>query len=198
MAQPDIDPGGFPQKFLAALGLIAEAAEAFARAGQGRPVLVGGAAVELWTTGRYLSGDFDLVAADPAPIESALIERGFRREDRRGHIVRGLYHPALGMGVEIVSGQLLDGRADRTRLVLVNLGDDKRVLVIPPEDVIADRLGQQEAASRSDRRQLALARLVYAIADEIDEPYLLRRVREETGSAISAEQLKELLADDRD
>ncbi len=189
-----IDPAGFPPEFIAALQLLAGAVEAVARAGHPRPVLVGGAAVELWTSGRYLSGDFDLVVADPAPIESALLVRGFRREDRAGHIQRGLYHPQLGMSVEFVSGQLFDGLADRDRLIRLAISDGNRIVVIPPEDVIADRLGQQAAASGNDETQLSLARLVYSLVKGVDETYLLRRVAEETGEPVSLSGLKRLLS----
>jgi hypothetical protein len=144
------------------------ASEDVASAGLPRPVLVGGAAVEVWTNGRYVSGDFDLVTPDSEPIERALIARGFRREDRAGCLLRGLYHPTLGIGIEFVSGRLFAGRSDSSRLWSFHLGDQKRVVVIPPEDVIADRLGQHAATSGNDRTQLVLAQMVYALAGNID------------------------------
>ncbi len=98
------------------------------------------------------------------------------------------------MGVEFVSGQLFDGQADRARLVQVDVGDGSRIIVIPPEDVIADRLGQHAAAPATDRTQLALARMVYSLAERLDETYLLHRVQNETGSAMSAEEMRELLS----
>lgn len=66
--------------------------------GFARPVLVGGAAVEFYTGGAVVSGDFDIVAGSLGPIEAALIELGFVRENRQGHLLRGLYHPALLIG----------------------------------------------------------------------------------------------------
>jgi hypothetical protein len=45
-------------------------------------VIVGGSAVEYDTGGEVLSGDFDLVAPDAETVAEALIEVGFRREDR--------------------------------------------------------------------------------------------------------------------
>jgi len=185
---------GFPPEFLAALRILADASEDAAVGGHPRPVLVGGAAVELWTSGRYVSGDFDLVTSDPSPIERALLARGFRREDRSGYLLRGLYHPMLGIGVEFVSGQLFDGRSDRRRLRSVDVGDGKKIVVIPPEDVIADRLGQDAAASGSDRRQLVLARMVYQLAQDLDAAYLLRRVADETGVSVTDTELRELLS----
>jgi hypothetical protein len=189
---------GFPPDFVAALRLLGAAMEAVARQGHPVPVLVGGAAVELWTIGRYVSGDFDLVVADPAPIEAALIARGFRREDRDGHLLRGLYHPELGIGIEVVSGVLFDGLADRARIRLVETAGGN-IRVIPPEDVIADRLGQYAADRQHGQGQLALARMVFRLAAGCDFAYLLTRVRQEmVEPAMTDAQLLELLSDGDD
>jgi hypothetical protein len=77
-------PDGFTPEFVEALRLIGSAMEELRAANLQCPVLVGGALAAL-TTGRYVSGDFDLVGVDPTPMETALITRGFRREDRPGH-----------------------------------------------------------------------------------------------------------------
>ncbi len=175
---------GFSSEFLAALRLLGSAMEEVAAAGFPRPILVGGAALQLWTTGLYVSGDFDLLAVDPAPMEAALIARGFRREDRRGRLLRGLYHPGLTMGVEFISGQLFDGLADVTRLRLVVVGPEARVTVIPVEDVIADRLGQYQAHPAGSRALLDQAGLAWSLASDIDRAYLDRRIRAETAGTM--------------
>jgi hypothetical protein len=77
-------PDRFTPECIEALRLLGSAMEEVTAANQQCPILVGGAALQLWTTGRYVSGDFDLVGVDPKPMEEALIKRGFRREDRRG------------------------------------------------------------------------------------------------------------------
>jgi hypothetical protein len=186
---------GFTPEFLRALTLIGEAMEEIAAAGYARPVLVGGAALEVWTAGQYLSGDFDLLTADPAPMEAALLVRGFRREDRRGHLLRGLYHPELKLGVEFVSGQLFDGSADHLRLLLVSISRLSRIQIIPVEDVIADRLGQYVA----EHRRIALlnqARLAYRLATELDRAYLDRRIRHETAGELSLAEFDGLTTDE--
>jgi len=66
--------------------------------------------------------------------------------------------------------------------------------VIPPEDVIADRLGQHAAASGNDRTQLVLAQMVYALAVNIDVAYLLQRVNDEIGPDISEAALRGMLS----
>lgn len=46
------------------------------------PVLVGGAAVELYTGGAYTTGDLDFVGDIPRPVADKLVGAGFRREGR--------------------------------------------------------------------------------------------------------------------
>lgn len=96
----ELVPTGYRPEFVTALQLFGEASETVAAAGHPRPTLVGGAALELWTTGAYTTGDFDLLTAETEPMETALLARGFRREARPGHVLRGLYHPDLDIAVE--------------------------------------------------------------------------------------------------
>ena len=191
-------PEGFTPEFVEALRLIGSAMEDLRAAGLQCPVLVGGAALQLWTTGRYVSGDFDLVGVDPTPMESALIARGFRREDRPGHLLRGLYHPELDLGVEFVSGRLFDGNADLERLRLVTIDPGSRVLVIPVEDVIADRLGQYVSNPAGSRDLLRQAVLAWSLADEIDRAYLDARIRTETLDTLDLARFEELMAREDD
>lgn len=170
----------FRAEYTAALALVATAFDAYTRDGLPRPVLVGGAAVEYYTGGGVVSGDIDIVEADQARLEGELVRVGFVREHRPGHVLRGLYHPKLQIGVEIVSGALFDGRTDRSRLGLVPIGEGG-VPLPPVEDMIADRLGQYEASLRRDGEMLEQARLMFALADEIDDDYLRRRVAQESG-----------------
>src|SRR5688572_9363723 len=102
---------GFRPEFVEALHLLASAIEKLRHSGAALPILVGGAAVEFYTGGSVTTGDFDLVAPDQDATENALVEVGFRREDRPGHLSRGLYHPQLNIGVEVVSGRFFDGLA---------------------------------------------------------------------------------------
>jgi len=47
--------------------------------------------------------------------------------------------------------------------------------------MIADRLGQYAGSGQRDDEMLEQARLLAKLAGDIDEPYLIKRVREETG-----------------
>src|SRR5882724_9171336 len=96
----------FRKEFVDALTLLAAAFDRVVEQGYERPVLVGGGAVEFYTGGAVVSGDFDVVTDAQTVFEAALVELGFKREDRRGRLLRGLYHPMLDIGIEVVSGSL--------------------------------------------------------------------------------------------
>lgn len=94
------------------------------------PVLVGGAAVELYTGGAYVTGDLDFVGYVPAEVATRLAAAGFSRTGRhwlheRGQVFIEFPSDALGPGEETV----------RLRL------GDIDVVAISPEDALADRLG---------------------------------------------------------
>jgi hypothetical protein len=186
---------GYPEAFIAARRLLGAAMEEVALGGNQRPVLVGGAALELWPAGECISRDLALVVVDPAPIEAALIARGFRREDRRGHLLRGLYHPTPGIGVACVSGALFDGHADRRLLRMIRVDEGSIVLVIPAEHVIADRLGQYCSNRKASTDLLHQAALAYRLATGLDATYLDRWIREETAQELSLSEFERLVAD---
>ena len=50
-----------------------------------QPILVGGGAVEFYTTGGYATQDVDLVVFDPQPVEAVLAASGFIKVDRYWH-----------------------------------------------------------------------------------------------------------------
>jgi hypothetical protein len=177
-------------EFEAALKLLGRAFEAVARQGFDRPILVGGAAVEFYTSGAVTSGDFDVVTLSDEPLQRALEAEGFLRENRQGYLQRGYYHPHLAIGVEIVSGQLFDGHADKTKLTLVDLGDGSRVSIVAVEDIIADRMGQFASTAQGVSEMLDQAVKLFLLAGEIDETYIERRIKEETMNAYSLAFLK--------
>jgi hypothetical protein len=146
-------------------------------------VIVGGSAVEFYTGGAITSGDFDLVAVHEEIIGAALVEVGFRREDRRGVRLGGFYHPEILIGVEFVTGPLFEGRTDpdRLQLVVVDEASNARVIFPPIEDMIADRLAQHASDPKGRGDMLEQARLLASLAENLDLAYLRRRVAEEGG-----------------
>ncbi len=171
-----------PDGYLEALQRLALAlADYHARTGDDA-VLVGGAAVTLYTAGWFPSGDFDLVAASTAVFDAVMAGQEFRSEDRPGRLRIGYYHPDHpGFGFQQVSGPLFGGRADPRRLVRMRVSLSGRVTLPAIEDLIADRLGQHAIASPTDTTRLDQAQVLFSLADSIDTAYLVRRITEDGG-----------------
>lgn len=165
-------------QFEDALRLLARVSAEMDDAGHRPPILVGGAAVELYTAGAITTGDFDLSCGRQDVLEAAMQRLGFARPTGAGLATRGWVHAALGLGFEIVSDNLLDGMADRTMVRIVEIGSEGSVAVIAPEDIIADRMGQY--ASGSAPEMLAQAQALFNLCEGLDLQYMDRRIREET------------------
>jgi hypothetical protein len=97
--------------------------------GEDRPILVGGAAGELYTGSARSSGDIDFVGHVPAHVARGLTEAGFRPRGR--HWV----HEDQQIFVEF-SGSTVQQDQE---IALIEL-EGERVLAMSPEDLIVDRL----------------------------------------------------------
>jgi len=179
-----------PQDFEDALSTLAAACKAYRDATGALAVLVGGAVAAIYTAGQFMSGDFDIVAADDAQFEAAMLAAGFVREHRQGHLLIGYYHPDHPRyGFQQVSGRLFDGAADPARIVLIAVPPDGADIAAPSyEDMIADRLAQAAVASPTDRSRLLQARALFRLAPALDMDYLRRRVIEEGGDLAGLEE----------
>lgn len=93
------------------------------------PVLVGGAAVELYTGGAYTTSDLDFVGELPESVAARLLGAGFERRGR--HWV----HEAGKVFLELPGRQL----APAAEPMRVELGRVE-VLTVAPEALLADRL----------------------------------------------------------
>ena len=141
-------------QFEAALRLLARISVEMDAAGHRPPILVGGAAVEVYTGGAVTTGDFDLACGRQDVLEAAMQRHGFVRPSGLGAATRGWVHPGLALGFEVVSDTLLDGYADRAR-VRVIAGTDGQATTIGIEDMIADRMGQFASGTAPDMREQA-------------------------------------------
>ncbi len=134
--------GIYRPEFEAGLRAFARASAAMRDRGFSSPVLVGGAAVELYSAGAFATGDFDVSTPSQTEFEAVLARHGFVRPSGPGRSTRGWIHPELALGFEVVASSLLDGLADGTRVRLIDFGTDGEAAVIAVEDLIADRMGQ--------------------------------------------------------
>jgi hypothetical protein len=182
-------------EFLEALTLLATAIGRLSARGYEAPVLVGGAAVELFTGGQITSGDFDFVSPWKSEFFSELEALGFERPES-GWLAKSLLHPKLGFGVEVVSGALMDSLADKKRIRVIEIGEANELSVIPIEDLIADRMAQALAGRniRGDMKNQAIR--LYQLAGPMDQDYLNQRIATETGNAASFVTLLHWLKDE--
>ena len=165
-------------EFEAALRLFARVSEAMKARGFLAPVLVGGAAVELYSASAIATGDFDIATARQAEFEEELRAEGFVRPSGPGKATRGWMHPDLQLGFEVVTDRLLDGRAERDRVRLFTMEPDGAAAVISLEDIIADRIGQYASGTATD--MLGQARTLFSLFPDADLAYLAKRIREES------------------
>jgi hypothetical protein len=93
------------------------------------PVLVGGAAVELYTGGAYVTGDLDFVGQVPPEVAVALEAAGFQKRGR--HWV----HEGCQIFLEFPSFSLESG-AEKAILIVGR----QRILTLRIEDILLDRL----------------------------------------------------------
>jgi len=173
-----VDSMPWRPELIAALRLLAEVSEAMHRRGLPRPILVGGAAVEYWSGSAVMTGDVDLTSPVQPELEEELTRRGFTKPEGLGHTPLGWVHPDLGLGFEVVASTPMDGTVDYRRLVLVEEIGDAPLVLLPVEDLIADRMGQY--ASGAAPEMLTQARTLFRLHSATDLTYLERRIREET------------------
>lgn len=166
-------------EFEAALTTFAKVSEKVEAAGFQRPVLVGGAAVEFYSGSMIATGDFDVVTARSDIFERTLLEHGFVKPSGRGMLTRGWIHPDLKLGFEVVGSSLLEGHADRDRVMLIDVSGEQ-FAIISVEDLIADRMGQYHSGTAPE--MLGQAQTLFRLYQDADCSYLERRIREETAN----------------
>lgn len=119
----DLPPG--PRRTAA---LVAWFQALYVALGEEPPVLVGGAAVELYTGGAYTTGDLDFVGVVPEAVAERLRAEGFSKEGR-------LWVHSGDIYIEL-PGRALETDERKARL---DVGDGF-VELLSPEDLIVDRL----------------------------------------------------------
>lgn len=154
-----------PNRELYLMGLITPLLD---KLGADPAVIVGGHAVELYTSGSYKTADIDLVMIRD-DLAKGLFERlGFEREGRF------YYVPELDVPIEIPDDRLA-GSTDR---ILKLNTPDGYCYIVGVEDLILDRLNRAEFWR--DARSLEWARFLMAAQQEnVDFAYLRERAQEE-------------------
>jgi hypothetical protein len=133
--------------FLGALELFAQAGSRLPF-GMPDPILWGGSAVELYTGGLWSTADIEVVASDARLLTAELFAAGFRWSDRPQHTERGLWHPELQIGIDIIEASEALGVAEQSNRLVVVLDlepsgptDVASLKVVGIEDLIAQQVG---------------------------------------------------------
>lgn len=177
-------------QFEAAVRLFARISQALHDRGLPRPILVGGAAAELWSTSAVSTGDFGICTPIQPELEEEMQRFGFIRPSGAGKMLKGWIHPDLQLGFEVVADVPMDGNVDPAHIRLIQpIGETARFRVISVEDLIADRMGQVASGTAPDR--LDQARLLLALHPDADLDYLERRIREESSGDFGVEDVRD-------
>ena len=176
-------------EFVAALQLFARVSEAMHQRGLQRPILVGGAAAEFWSTSALTTGDFDICTLRQSELDEEFARLGFVRPTGPGAMQKGWVHPELKLGFEVVAEVPMDGNVDAAHIHLVEpIGEPALFRIISVEDLIADRMGQYASGTARDR--IDQARILLALHPDADLVYLERRIREESMGDYGVEDIK--------
>ena len=187
-------------RFLGALQLFAQAG-ARLPLGVPDPVLGGGSALELYTGGLWAASDLEVIAADVRRLTAELFAVGFRWSDRPGHAARGLWHPELQIGINIVEGYAAPSAAEQSNRLVVTLGREPPRLtevvsltVIGIEDLIAQQVGcwLRDGAPAGDfatRVQALVGLGREGVGGSFRAGYLQRRLARETNGEVVLEDL---------
>lgn len=146
------------------------------------PIVVGGNAVEFYTTGGYATGDIDIVAPS-APVDEVLTKWGFKKEGRHW------FSEELEIAIEAPSSSLGEGE-DYKKILEIEI-DGLTVYMIGIEDLIVDRLNAYVHWKSTDDKFWAKELIVIHYA-EIDWKYLRKRAVDEKSKKGLDEVKKEL------
>ncbi|WP_158931689.1 hypothetical protein [Acidisphaera sp. S103] len=155
--------------------------------------------MELYTGSLWPAADLEVVGSDARLLTSELFSVGFRWCDRPRHAERGLWHPELEIGIDIVEARAELSVAEPSDRLLVVLDldpsasmDETSLNVIGIEDLIVQQVGYW---FRDGAPSGALAAQVQALVglgqDGVGGPsgasYLQRRLARETDGEVVVE-----------
>jgi hypothetical protein len=152
---------------------VALLSEEMTRRGAERPIVVGGEAVELYTQGRYTTGDIDIKGRKET-LEAVLKDWGFVKEGR------AWASKEYDIYVDWLGGSLDEGTEAERRTNIIAIAPGLDVRVISFEDLIVDRLCAAKFWNDNDSLMWAkiLLEVVMKTGGE-DAGYLTRRAEKE-------------------
>ena len=176
------------------------------------PILCGASAVALYTGDLWPVDEIQVVAADARPLTAELFAVGFRWTRRPLHLGRGLWHPQLQIGADVIEDHALSASAEFLNVLSVTVdwplaerAGDKlaSIKVIGIEDLImeqaTDWLARRMPTSEVATKSGVLVTLAQSgVGGRFRGEYLQRRLAWETNGevAFDASPSRDDLADD--
>jgi hypothetical protein len=185
------------------LGAMKALAQAGARLPLGvpDPVLCGASAVELYTGGLWPAADLDVLAAEARLLTAELFAVGLRWSDRPRHTARGLWHPELEIGIEIIESHAVPSVAERSNRLIVAMDLQRSgpvgvvsLKVVGIEDLLVQQAGcwlmdRSPPGEAASRLQVLLGVGREGVGGPLRMGYLQRRLARETNGEDVVETL---------
>jgi len=159
------------------------------------PVLCGDAAVEFYTGSLWPTANLAVYAPDPRPLTAELFALGFRWTEQPHHAGRGLWHPDLLSGIDIVEDRapLAPAELSNVLSVVTDLDHLDRtqvtIKVLGIEDLIAEQIAGWLARRAPSGEAAALVDALVELArtgvgGTFRAGYLQRRLAWQTGGEV--------------
>src|SRR5580700_8684825 len=163
------------------------------------PILCGASAVALYTGDLWRVGELQVIAADTRPLTTELFAAGFRWTQRPLYLGRGLWHPQLQIGADVIEDHASLASAESLNVLTVNVdwplaaragGELASMKVIGIEDLLveqatdwlAGRMPTSEVATKSG----VLVTLAQSgVGGRFRGEYLQRRLAWETNGEVA-------------
>ena len=184
--------------FVGALRLLGQAA-ARLPFGVPDPILCGASAVALYTGDLWPVGELQVIAADTRPLTAELFAAGFRWTQRPLYLGRGLWHPELQIGADVIEDHALLASAEPLNVLSVTVdwplaaragGELASIKAIGIEDLIveqaADWLARRVSAGEVATKSGVLVTLAQSgVGGRFRGEYLQRRLAWETNGEVA-------------
>jgi hypothetical protein len=162
------------------------------------PILCGASAVALYTGDLWPVGELQAIAADTRPLTAELFAAGFLWTQRPLNLGRGLWHPELQIGADVIEDHALSASAEFLNVLSVNVnwplaaragGELTSIKVIGIEDLIVEQatdwLARRMPTSEVATKSGVLVTLAQSgVGGRFRGEYLQRRLAWETSGEV--------------
>jgi hypothetical protein len=146
-----------------------------------KPVIVGGHAVEFYTSGGYTTMDVDMLCAcSISEVDSILKSLGFNKKEKYWVLA----DENIDIAIEVPSGPLA---GDNDRITKVEVKEGLNAYFIGIEDIIIDRLNRYKHWREYSDEEWIIGMIILNY-EEIDWDYIYKRSQEER----TLEKLKQI------